>query len=295
MLSTHPSPRQPMNTAHTPPNQHRHSRASNRHSRAHSRHSRVGNRHSRVGGRFSGRNVHPEGRRRGVSPTRGEMSDRPVPHPERPTLFASAPLHPPPLRGRLRGGQQSEHVGRSYLLKTLILTALLITALALACGSNDGDVGDAPDESGTESESRIFARDFTLSSDDLTSLGLKSGKQYDVTNLPGAVANHVFYWRVDDVPIQYEARFYESHADATELGPEPAEEGSGEDAILDADDAVYKEGVRDRRTVFDFRGTPRPRYGAYAIYANTVILCEGRDDAEAWHRCTTLTQALDNR
>ena len=58
---------------------------------------------------------------------------------------------------------------------------------------------------------------------------------------PGAVANRVFFWRVNDVPIQYEARFYESYAAAIELGPEPAEEGSGEDAILDADDAVYKE------------------------------------------------------
>ena len=72
-------------------------------------------------------------------------------------------------------------------------------------------------------------------------------------------------------------------------------QGSGEDAILDEDDAVYKEGVRDRRTVFDFRGTPRPRYGAYAIYANTVLLCEGKDDGESWDRCAAVIQALENR
>ncbi len=183
------------------------------------------------------------------------------------------------------------------MFKALAFATLLLAALAIGCGSSDGDAGGAGDSdtSEGESETRIFDRDITLSSDDLLSLGLKSGKKYDVSDLPGAVSNRVFFWRIDDVPIQYEARFYESHAAATELGPEPAEEGSGEDAILDADDAVYKEGVRDRRTVFDFRGTPRPRYGTYAIYANMVVLCEGRDDAEGWDRCSALTEALDNR
>ena len=181
------------------------------------------------------------------------------------------------------------------MLKAPAFTALLFTALAIGCGTSDGDGGGGPDASEIEPETRILDRDITLSGDDLLSLGLKSGKKYDVTDLPGAVANRVFFWRVNDIPIQYESRFYESHAAATEFGPEPAEEGSGEGAILDADDAAYKEGVRDRRTVFDFRGTPRPRYGTYAIYANMVVLCEGRDDAEAWDRCTALTEALDNR
>lgn len=181
------------------------------------------------------------------------------------------------------------------IFKNLAFTALLLIALAIGCGSNDEDGTGVSDTSEVESETRILNRDITLSSEDLVGLGLKSGKKYDVSDLPGAVANRVFFWRVNDVPIQYEARFYESHAAATELGPAPAEEGSGEGAILDADDAVYKEGVRDRRTVFDFRGTPRPRYGAYAIYANVVVLCEGRDDAEGWDRCSALIEALDNR
>ena len=177
--------------------------------------------------------------------------------------------------------------------KTFVFTALLLTALVIGCGSSDGSAGDSSTNSDVETETRIFDRETTLSGDDLLSLGLKSGKKYDVSALPGAVANRVFFWRVNDIPIQYEARFYESYAAAIELGPEPAEEGSGEDAILDADDAVYKEGVRDRRTVFDFRGTPRPRYGTYAIYSNMVVLCEGRDDAEAWDRCSALIDALD--
>ena len=198
-------------------------------------------------------------------------------------------IHSPPIfKGRFRGVS----TGGSYIHTFAIL--LLITLL-IACGSSDEDRGGVTDTSEVESDTRIFNRDVTLSSDDLVGLGLKSGKKYDVSDLPGAVANSVFFWRVNNIPIQYEARFYESHTDATELGPAPAEEGSGEDAILDADDAVYKEGVRDRRTVFDFRGTPRPRYGTYAIYANMVVLCEGRDDAEAWERCTALIEALENR
>ena len=194
-----------------------------------------------------------------------------------------------------RGTRRAKRDTRGVYIHSLAM--LLLTALTIACGSSDGDGGgdSVADTSKVEADTRILDRDVTLSSDDLVSLGLKSGKKYDVSDLPGAVANRVFFWRVNDIPIQYEARFYESHANAKELGPEPAEEGSGEEAILDTDDAVYKEGVRDRRTVFDFRGTPRPRYGTYAIYANMVVLCEGRDDAEAWNRCIALIDALDNR
>ena len=174
---------------------------------------------------------------------------------------------------------------------------LLLTALVIACGSSDGD-GDgvgAADTSQAESETRIFDRDVILSSDDLVSLGLKSGKKYDIATLPGGVEARLLYWRVNNVAVEYEARFYETHQDAMTLGTAPAEEGSGEDAILDSDDAVYKEGIRDRRTIFDFRGAPKPKYGAYGIYGNMVVLCEGRDDAEAWDRCTALIEALDNR
>ena len=172
---------------------------------------------------------------------------------------------------------------------------LLLTALVIACGSSDGDGDGVEDASQAESETRTFDRDLTLSSDDLVSLGLKSGKKYDIATLPGGVEARLLYWRVNNVAVEYEARFYETHQDAMTLGTAPAEEGSGEDAILDSDDAVYKEGIRDRRTIFDFRGAPKPKYGAYGIYGNMVVLCEGRDDAEAWDRCTALIEALDNR
>ena len=179
--------------------------------------------------------------------------------------------------------------------KALAFTALLLTASAIGCGSSGGDGDGRLDASEVESETRIFDREMTLSSNDLVSLGLKSGKKYDVATLPGGVEARLLYWRVNDVAVEYEARFYETHEDAVTLGTVPAEEGSGEDAILDSEEAVYKEGIRDRRTIFDFRGAPKPKYGAYAIYGNMVVLCEGRDDAEGWDRCSALTKALDTR
>ncbi len=185
------------------------------------------------------------------------------------------------------------------MFRFLVLTLCLLAFVSVACGSDGGEnVGNGERESGGTSnnaESRIYDRPAVLNSDDLVSAGLKSGKKYDVSTLPGGVSSGVFFWRIDNVAVQFEARFYESHSQAVELGTAPAEEGSGEDAITDERDAVYKEGVRDRRTVFDFRGTPRPRYGAYAIYANMVLLCEGKDDETAWNQCSAVIQALENR
>ena len=179
-----------------------------------------------------------------------------------------------------------------------LLTIGLLTALACGTGeesSDDSDVSTAINGSvdATSGDSRIFAVERQFMSDDLAGAGLKSGKEYDVSTLPGGVESRLMYWRVNDVAVQYEVRFYESHLDAVRLGAGAAEEGSGEDAVLDDDVAEYVEGIRDRRTVFDFRGVPRPRYGAYAIYGNMVVLCEGRDDAEAWMRCSALIEVLD--
>ena len=187
------------------------------------------------------------------------------------------------------------------MFRFLVLTSCLLAFVSVACGSEGGDsAGNGENETGGTSninnaESRIFDRPAVLNSGNLVSVGLKSGKKYDVSTLPGGISSGVFFWRIDNVAVQFEARFYESHSQAVELGIAPAEEGSGEDAILDERDAVYKEGVRDRRTVFDFRGTPRPRYGTYAIYANMVLLCEGKDDVTAWNQCSAVIQELENR
>ena len=183
------------------------------------------------------------------------------------------------------------------MIKGLAAVALLLlfTVWVIGCGSDDRSVGSGSGGSDVEAETRIFDRDVELNGDDLVALGLKSGKKYDISTLPGGVEARLLYWRLNNMAVEYEARFYETHEDAVSLGTAPAEEGSGVDAVLDSDEATNKEGIRDRRTIFDFRGVPKPKYGAYAVYGNMVILCEGLDDAEAWDRCSALFEALDNR
>ena len=171
---------------------------------------------------------------------------------------------------------------------------LAIIFVSVGCGSDDS--GGAESVEITETETRVFARDGLLAIDDLVELGMKSGKEYDVETLPGGVEAGLLYWRVDNIAVEYEARFYGSHDDAVTLGTAPAEEGSGEDAIIDEDVAVYKEGIRDRRKVFKYPNSVlKPKYGAYGIYGNMVVLCEGKDDLEGWDRCSALIKALDNR
>ncbi len=182
------------------------------------------------------------------------------------------------------------------MIRWVTLMVCLSAIVSVGCGSDVGAGGSGAEIDPANSESRIFDRPDLLSGDDLVSLGLKSGKKYNVSTLPGGVEARLLYWRVKKVAVEYEARFYGSHDDAVALGTAPAEEGSGEDAIIDVDDAVYKEGIRDRRTIFDYpAGALKPKYGAYAIYGNMAVLCEGKDDSEAWDRCSALIEALDNR
>ncbi len=177
----------------------------------------------------------------------------------------------------------------SFMAVCLISFAMIVIGCGSSDAGNDGSVAE-------EGDSRVLDRTDILSGDDLVTLGLKSGKVYDVETLPGGVEAGLLYWRVNDIAVEYEARFYESHDDAVTLGTAPAEEGSGEDAIIDEDVAVYKEGIRDRRKVFKYPNSVlKPKYGAYAIYGNMVVLCEGKDDLEGWDRCSALIEALDNR
>ena len=90
----------------------------------------------------------------------------------------------------------------------------------------------------------------TFVPDDLEKIGFKKARSYKLEGLPGASDAIFGFWRIaSGDPIDYELRFYESHTDAVELGAALADEGSGEDAVLDPDDAQYKEGVKDRRMI----------------------------------------------
>ena len=165
-----------------------------------------------------------------------------------------------------------------------------------ACGTNDGDSA----ESAPAGFQQVMDIETTFTSDDLDKIGFKKSRSYDLEGLPGASAAIFGFWRIaSGDPIDYEVRFYNSHADAVELGTELAAEGSGADAILDPDDAKYKEGVKDRRMIVGSgvgggaRSGTGPRYGNYAIYGNIAMLCAGAAGEQALERCEELANALN--
>ena len=121
-----------------------------------------------------------------------------------------------------------------------------------------------------------------------------------VDGLPGASAAIFGFWAPSGRdPLDFEVRFYESWEKAVELGSAPADEGTGDDAILDASSAKYKEGVRDRRTIIGSgtgggaRSGIGPKYADFVIYNNLVILCPGGQVEQSHERCSDLIAALE--
>ena len=117
--------------------------------------------------------------------------------------------------------------------------------------------------------------------------------------LTGATSAWFGFWRPAGLPAkEYEIRFYASHADAVEYGTAFADEATGENAILDKDEATWSEGIRDRRYFFagpigtHGSSSVQAKYGGYAIYGNMVLLCEGADPDHSLERCSELVTAL---
>ncbi len=176
-----------------------------------------------------------------------------------------------------------------------ILTAAMLPLLMLACGSDAEDGSGAADVGFQQ----VMAIEDSFVEEDLDAIGFKTSRSYDLEGLPGASAAVFGFWRVSSGdPVDYEVRFYGTHADAVGLGTALAEEGSGADAVLDADDAQYKEGVKDRRMIVGSgvgggaRSGIGARYGNYAIYGNVVMLCGGAAGEQALERCEELATAL---
>lgn len=183
-----------------------------------------------------------------------------------------------------------------FLATVMMVVAFCAAWVSLACGSADSDDGETS-ELGFQ---QVMDVGTTFSPDHLDEVGFKKSRSYDLEGLPGASDAIFGFWRIaSGDPIDYEVRFYANHADAVELGTELAEEGSGADAVLDADDAKYKEGVKDRRMIVGSgigggaRSGTGPRYGGYAIYGNIVMLCAGAAGEQALERCEELATALD--
>lgn len=193
------------------------------------------------------------------------------------------------------------------MMRTLLMNmvrclafGVLISAIwgLSACGSDDGSGnGGEVAEAGFQ---QVMDVGTVFTPEDLNKVGFKKSRSYDLEGLPGASDAIFGFWRIaSGDPIDYEVRFYVSHADAVDLGTALADEGSGADAVLDDDMATYKEGVKDRRMIVGSgigggaRSGTGPRYGDYVIYGNVVMLCGGAVGEQALERCEELANALD--
>ena len=172
------------------------------------------------------------------------------------------------------------------------LPALLLVALA-ACGSGDSSGSQA----GSIRQVTPSERSFTI--EEFSPLGFKISKEYDVEGLTAATGAWFGFWRPEGSDAkEFEIRFYSSHDDAVQHGTAFAEEASGENAILEPEDATWNEGVKDRRYFFagllgtHGSGSVQPKYGGYAIYGNMVLLCEGANAVHSLERCSALISAL---
>jgi hypothetical protein len=113
---------------------------------------------------------------------------------------------------------------------------------------------------------------------------------YDVSGLPNAVAAvHGSFNK-----LEYEARFYPSHADAVAHGRGPADEVSGPDAVVTGPNVKWEEGASHRRMCSRAAETPHSgcsysaRYGDFIIRGNLVLLCEGPTAEQAVVACNEL-------
>lgn len=182
-----------------------------------------------------------------------------------------------PVHTRLRG----------YLTGTI---ALFVALLVLSgCGSSgEGELFQQVSDPGQ-----------TITVDMLRSTAFKESKEYPVEGLPGATYVSYGFLRVGGGdPYEYEVRFYESHQQAVELGTGFAIEGTGKTAILNTEDATYKEGVKNRRVIIGSgvgggaRSGIGPKFGSYAIFGNIVMLCQGSGEAQSIERCGLLANEL---
>jgi len=187
---------------------------------------------------------------------------------------------------------------RRYRLLIGVLGAALLVISATACGSDAG-----PDSQESTGSRNVTPSAEVFTFDDLAAIGFKEQKEYDVEGLTAATGAWFGWWRPGgDEPLDYEVRFYRSHEDAVEFGTSFAEEASGEDAVINSNDATWKEDVRERRAIFVANKAggagsqggfgAGPKYRDYAIFANMVLLCEGSTSEHSLERCKALIEAL---
>ena len=159
-------------------------------------------------------------------------------------------------------------------MKKLLLLSIILLALTVACGEKAYD----------SSYEVVTTSDHIFTFEELESIGFKKNKEYDVSDLEGAVRAVNGFWSTDIGKKEYELRFYPSHSVAVSLGEPLAQEATGEDAIIKKSDLTWKEGIKERRKIRGEEGgktgasggnSTGPKHGNYSIYGNVVMLCEG--------------------
>ena len=148
-----------------------------------------------------------------------------------------------------------------------IVVGAVVCAAVAACGSEGAEEseGSAVEGAVGSQTQKIRPGDRVYALEDLTSVGFKKGRTYDVEGLTGAVSAYYGFWGSDPYERDdYEVRFYASHEDAVEHGTALAEERIGRDAKLTKDTATWDEGVKDARECISAGG-------ANAAHASTCL------------------------
>ena len=171
-----------------------------------------------------------------------------------------------------------------------LLAAGLVLAASTNCGS-DTELG--PAEAVDLQSQKITPAGQTYTIADFAAIGFRESKQYSVDELAKAIDARYGFWKLEGIGVkEFELRFYASHEDAVQAGVAPADDATGEDANLDRATALWKEGHKDRRAIYDFRAAPMAKYKDYAIFGNVVVLCEGLTPPDSLAQCGALINAL---
>jgi len=174
----------------------------------------------------------------------------------------------------------------------MIMFTLISMVVFFACSSNESDQIQPIDQ--------VVNNNIIYSMEDFFSTGFKKSKDYDVSELPGAIRVTYGFWKTPNkVPVDYEIRIYPSHNEAVNIGSKYAKERSGDTALLDEEEASWKEGLKESRFC---SGPTRsgggvncglPKYNNFYIYSNSIILCQGRNAEDSSINCEFLINSLN--
>tara|TARA_A100001015_G_scaffold240278_1_gene273913 strand:+ start:2566 stop:3183 length:618 start_codon:yes stop_codon:yes gene_type:complete len=197
--------------------------------------------------------------------------------------------------------------------KIIFLTTLLtVNLLIFSCGGSDDP------ETGVSSDivfEQIETSDKIYSINDFIEIGYKKAKSVKQDKLMVGMTNA--YWGFWKVPykdwsgkdmIDYELRFYSSHAEAISMGQKSADLRTGENAQIrkkstEDPNAIHPIGadwpelLKEARECQGDGGHHTgacivPKYADYKIFGNVIILGQGADLEESYQNINLITDSL---